>query len=109
MATLIDVLNELLHQRRSYMELTGGLRMQYRPADDENPACRLLCYRIGTVGPSDRELVTVRQHLEKLLPAATAVRLEPEFSYIGSDGLTRYCRVFIWQPAPAQASLFGGA
>jgi len=109
MATLIDVLNEMLKGRETYMELTGGLRLQYRQADGENPNCRLLCYRIGTVGPSDRELVTVRQHVEALLPAGTAVRLEPEFEYVGGDSLTRHCRAFTWQPAPTQAALFGGA
>jgi len=108
MATLIDVLNEMLKGRETYMELTGGLRLQYKTPTEALPTYRLLCYRVAN-RPSDRELVTVRQHLEKLLPAGTKLTLGPEMTYTGRDGRARTGRPFSWVDVPAQASLFGGA
>lgn len=105
MALLIDVLNEMIRGRLTYVELTGGLRLQYRTPTEDQPASRLLCYRV-TNRPSNRELATVRKYLEGLLPAGTKVHLGPEMTYVGRDGRARIGRPFVWQPAPMQTTLF---
>lgn len=101
MKTLSECLADLLYGDTGYIELSGGLRLQYRAADAANNQSRLLCYRIE-IDPGSRELVTVRQHLEKLLPqGATLPVLSDQFLYMGADGRARHCRVFSWRPAAA--------
>lgn len=104
---LTEVIHGLVEGQMTTAELSGGLRMQFKAAEDRGHLNRLLCYRIGHVGPSVRELAIVRRHLEQLRPNARIV-LGDGFEYVGSDGRTRHCRVFSWYPVvQAQATLGG--
>ena len=92
---LTTVLHELVTGQKTSHELSGGLRFQVKIADNAGQDNRLLCYRIGDVGPSDRELGIVRRHLEQLRPGVE-FHLAGRFEYTGRDGQVRHCRVFSW-------------
>jgi hypothetical protein len=96
---LTNILSDLIADRTAKDEVTGGLMFQFQAGDHDMPFNRLLCYRrekpVGT-----NELVTLRRHLEKLLPN-TEIFLGPEFEYTGSDKIVRKCRAFSWPAAAA--------
>lgn len=108
--TLAQVLTGLLDGHiAGSVELSGGLRLQFKAADTDNPDGRLCAYRVG-IQVGTVELGTLRRHLEELLPPGTAVTLDPdEQTVTGRDGRARHYRVFRWpgQPAAQQLSLLG--
>ncbi len=105
---LQEYLAAFLEGRETYRELTGGLRLQFRAADNERPFSRLMCYRVE-IRPSDRELATVRRILEPMLPKAVDLKLQEQMSWYGRDGKERIGRAFTWYVHPGtQGELFGG-
>lgn len=102
---LYTILDDLIHGRLSDGTLSGGLALQFRAANADNPENRLAAVRVG-VPVGSTELVTLRRELEKLLPGAT-ITLDEEQTITGRDGQERRYRVFRWLPTekPVQMEL----
>lgn len=100
---LYTILDDLIHSRLSGGKLGGGLALQFRSADDDNPENRLAAVRINVpVGAT--ELVTLRRELERLLPGVV-IGLDDEQTITGQDGRVRHYRVFRWLPAPTAVQM----
>lgn len=94
--TLSQILDDLINGRLSSGKLSGGLSLQFKAADADNPENRLGAIRAG-VPVGETELDTLRRELERLLPGVV-ISLDEEQTMTGQDGLTRHYRVFRWRP-----------
>ncbi|NJN53680.1 MAG: hypothetical protein HC804_02340 [Anaerolineae bacterium] len=66
---LTTILSDLINGRLSTGTLSGGLMLQFKAADDDNPENRLAAIRVG-VSVGTVELGTLRRDLEAILPPA---------------------------------------
>jgi len=107
MATLLDILNDLLQNRGpKTKELKGGLFLQYKQPETPFGELALVCYRIEKE-PSANELKVVADHLRRLLPQGTELRTDKKpTSFKASDNRQRIYFAIRWSAAlPTQATL----
>lgn len=107
MATLLDILNDLLQDRGpKTKELKGGLFLQYKQPETPFGEFAIVCYRIEKE-PSANELKVVADHLRRLLPQGTELRTDKRASeYMASDKRRRIYFRICWSDAlPTQATL----
>lgn len=108
MATLLDILNDLLQERgKKTQELKGGLFLQYKAPETAMADSAIICYR-KEKEPSATELKTVCKYLQGLLPQGTELRTDKKpTQFPASDGKLRIYFAIRWSAyQPTQANFF---